>query len=287
MINWLRSIARKLRKKFQYWRFRLTAHEYDVESLKRDFLKMGFKKGDIVFTHSSLKSLGFVKGGAETVIRAMMEVVGEEGTLAFPVYTVPQSMLATLSDPEYVFDPEKGNATTGKIPDTFWRMKGVKRSLHATHSVAAWGRLADEIVSDHYKNPYAFGTGSPFERLWRHNAKILGLGAGFHVVAYYHVFEDHNLGLFPGVYHKTLFHPKIKTPAGIVVAEQWAHDPAYSKKRIDRNPDIEQYFHQHMKSTGKLTTGAIGDSYSWTMTTTDFMDELMKLRQADKTIYSI
>lgn len=46
--------------------------------------EVGLEKGDAVMVHTSLKRMGYVCGGAQTVIEALMEVVGENGTIMMP-----------------------------------------------------------------------------------------------------------------------------------------------------------------------------------------------------------
>ena len=62
------------------------------EILCKDFVSIGIKKGDTVMVHSSLSSMGNVEGGAQTVIEALKEVVGVEGTLLFPAFTFSTSL---------------------------------------------------------------------------------------------------------------------------------------------------------------------------------------------------
>ena len=52
--------------------------------------QFGIKAGDKYVVHSSLSSMGYVEGGADTVIDAMIESVSPGGTVF-----VPTSMLAT------------------------------------------------------------------------------------------------------------------------------------------------------------------------------------------------
>lgn len=44
----------------------------------------GLKRSDVVMVHTSLKRLGYVCGGAQTVIEALMEAVGADGTIMMP-----------------------------------------------------------------------------------------------------------------------------------------------------------------------------------------------------------
>ena len=56
--------------------------------VKGDFLRewerIGLKKGAVVMVHTSLKSLGYVCGGAQTVIESLLETVGDEGAIMMP-----------------------------------------------------------------------------------------------------------------------------------------------------------------------------------------------------------
>ena len=42
---------------------------------------LGLKKGDVVIVHTSLKSIGYVCGGAQAVIEALIEDVTSEGNI--------------------------------------------------------------------------------------------------------------------------------------------------------------------------------------------------------------
>ena len=58
----------------------------------KDLEKLGLQKGDAAFLHSSLKSIGYVAGGARTVIDAITEVLGSSGTFIVPTYSMKKSM---------------------------------------------------------------------------------------------------------------------------------------------------------------------------------------------------
>ena len=63
---------------------------YDQQALAADFQRLGLTAGDTVFVHSALSTLGHVEGGADTVIAALLSVVGHSGTLAAPARTRPK-----------------------------------------------------------------------------------------------------------------------------------------------------------------------------------------------------
>ncbi len=133
-------------------------------------VKIGIGAGDVLAVHSSLKSLGYVEDGAEAVIKAFQDVLTPTGTLMMPTHTYSLPM---WEKPPY--DKSKSPSLVGKITDTFWRMPDVLRSEHPTHSVAAWGRLAEEFTRDTLKYP-PVGIGSPWHRFYKASGKILMLG---------------------------------------------------------------------------------------------------------------
>ena len=55
--------------------------------LRSDLENIGVCPGDVLVVHSSLKSMGYVDGGARCVISALRDAIGEEGTLVFPTFT--------------------------------------------------------------------------------------------------------------------------------------------------------------------------------------------------------
>ena len=48
----------------------------NIEDIKFSLELMGIAKGDVVIVHSSLSSMGYVTGGADAVIDALLETVG-------------------------------------------------------------------------------------------------------------------------------------------------------------------------------------------------------------------
>ena len=50
-------------------------------NLIRDLEDIGVRSGDTLNVKASLRSIGEIQGGANTLIEALMEVVGEKGTI--------------------------------------------------------------------------------------------------------------------------------------------------------------------------------------------------------------
>lgn len=160
-------------------------------SLVIDFENLGLKKGMTVIVHSSLSSLGWVCGGPVAVIQALMDVVGEEGTIIMPTQTgdnsdpsmwqnpaVPESWWETIRQEMPAYDPAiTPTRAMGKIVETFRTFPHVKRSGHPTYSFAAWGKHADYILSEQPLEE-GFGPKSPLAKIYDLNGHVLLLGVG-------------------------------------------------------------------------------------------------------------
>lgn len=130
----------------------------------------GIHAGDVLALHSSLKSLGRVDGGAEAVIGAFQDVLTPDGALLMPTHTYSLPMWQKPP-----FNVRESPSLVGKITDVFWRMPGVIRSEHPTHSVAVWGKMAHDLTKDVLSYPPA-GIGSSWYRFYLAGGRILMLG---------------------------------------------------------------------------------------------------------------
>ena len=150
--------------------------------------------------HSSLKSLGHVEGGGQAVIRALLEVVGPQGTILMPAFT-----FALKSEDEPIFDVRETPSCVGLITELFRREFATHRSIHLSHSYAAAGALAGQLTT-HPLDITPCGEDSPLGKFMRLDGKILLLGAGFNSCTAFHVVEEQ----MKAPYMKFKMHPKAK-----------------------------------------------------------------------------
>ncbi|MFC4549014.1 MULTISPECIES: aminoglycoside N(3)-acetyltransferase [Halorussus] len=160
-----------------------------VERLADDLRELGVT-GETVLVHSSLSELGWVAGGAPTVVDALMEAVTERGTLMMPTHSTQYSDPADWENPPIPDDwetsvrasmpPYRPTVTPtrgmGAIPECFRTYPDVVRSRHPTYSFAAWGADADEVVGDHGVD-HGLGERSPLARVYDRGGFVLLLGA--------------------------------------------------------------------------------------------------------------
>jgi aminoglycoside N3'-acetyltransferase len=158
--------------------------EISRQHIVRDLKAMGITKGDHLALGISFKKIGYVVDGPETLIDALLETVGPEGTIMMNTFTeffYPDEI--ELGWVDYTFDPKTTKVNTGIIPETLRKRKNAIRSQHPTHSVAAIGKMAEYLTESHDENSSAF---LPFSRLSEINGKYLAIGIGERLVGFRH-----------------------------------------------------------------------------------------------------
>lgn len=156
-----------------------------IEKLENDFRNIGVQKDDLIMLQSSLKSVGMVEGGADTVIDALLHVLGEGGMLMVPTFTYSY----TGKEDASAFDIRSTPVcNTGIISETLRKREEAERSDHPSYSFAAIGKNSKALVSDHPINS-PLGIGSPLHRLAEMGGKILLLGVGLNRNSLIHTAE--------------------------------------------------------------------------------------------------
>ena len=153
------------------------------EQIAEALQTLGLGAGHIVFVHSSLSSIGYVEGGADSVVGAFLDVLGSTGTLAVPTFTFSHG--GKLNP---VFDPIQDTSEMGRITEVARTRPGARRSHHLLHSVAALGHHAEEITAVH--GPSAWAADGPFWKLYELDAHILMLGVPYLRCTFFHVIEQ-------------------------------------------------------------------------------------------------
>lgn len=154
-----------------------------LDDIRQGVRSLGIGAGDTVMVHSSLSAFGWVEGGADTVIDALLEALGTSGTLVMPTFTWQEHHARELVD----FDVQHTPCETGRIPEIFRTRRGVIRSVHVCHSVAAAGPAAGPVMGEGISS---FGPGSSFDALLQLDAWILMLGVSFQACTALHAVEE-------------------------------------------------------------------------------------------------
>ena len=142
------------------------------EIMAQQLRAFGLRYNDTVLMHSSLSSLGYVEGGADTVIDTLLYVL-HGGTLLIPTLSYRYCRPETPN-----FNVRETPSCVGLISETFRKRAGTLRSIHPSHSVAGVGKYAKEILSQHINDTTPVGPNSPFALLPKYGGKVLMLGCG-------------------------------------------------------------------------------------------------------------
>lgn len=174
-----------------------------ADGLRAQLRSLGIESGDTVLVHSSLKSLGWVNGGAVAVVQALLAAVGDAGTLVMPAQSndwtdpehwkappVPREWQKTIRDTMPAFDPRlTPTQAMGSVAELFRTWPGTVRSAHPSSSFAALGPLAAQITRDHpLSDP--LGADSPLGKLHDLAARILLIGVDFDTCTALHFAES-------------------------------------------------------------------------------------------------
>ncbi|WKA58152.1 AAC(3) family N-acetyltransferase [Planococcus shenhongbingii] len=162
------------------------------ETLKQQLKTLGITAGDSLMVHSSLKSMGWIAGGAQAVAEALIETITAKGTLIMPsqstdnsdpVYwmnpPIPENWHQPFRENSPAYDPHLTELRgMGKIAECFHRYPDTIRSPHPSHSFMALGKRAAEWMSEQPIDD-SFGKSSPLGKMMKADVKILFIGTGF------------------------------------------------------------------------------------------------------------
>ncbi len=155
---------------------------------KTDFIKafknIGIQNGMALEVHSSLSSFGYVEGGAETVIEALLECVGETGSIFMPALRLSSPMELSKEDKSMgitvkikVLPVDAPRTDMGIIADTF-RQRSDVITGEGIIRTSGWGRHAKEAAK------------GGLDYVIHHGGKALLLGVDIYKLTAMHYVED-------------------------------------------------------------------------------------------------
>lgn len=154
------------------------------QSLMEQLKTMDINPGGTVLVHSSMKQIGEVEGGADTVLDALSDYM-REGLLVLPAHT-----WATIhaDNPRYVVNETP--TCVGLLTEKFRKRPHVIRSGHPTHSVAALGEDAGLFTSGDERFDTPIARGSAWGKLLDREAQIMLVGVNLTRNTYIHGIEE-------------------------------------------------------------------------------------------------
>lgn len=167
--------------------------------LVRDLKSLGVEPGQTIMLHASVRAIGWIVGGPDLVLQALLNLLTPTGTLMmyvawedrtehWPDWPAERQAVYQAECPP--FDPATSRAhRKWSILTEYLRTRpGACRSANPTASVAAVGAKAAWITEDHPLQ-YGYGSGSPLDKLCQAGGQVLLLGAPLDTITLLHYAE--------------------------------------------------------------------------------------------------
>jgi aminoglycoside 3-N-acetyltransferase len=165
-----------------------------------DLRRLGIDAGATLMVHASISSLGWVVGGSQTVVEALLDCVGPEGTLCaqagwedvpFGLAGWPKRWRDAYEAEYPPFDPALSAAAPyeGRLAERIRTWPGAHRSANPATGVAAIGAGAAELTAEHPLDD-GFGAGTPYARLVERDGRVVLLGAPLRTISLLHHAES-------------------------------------------------------------------------------------------------
>jgi len=165
-------------------------------------MRLGVPRDGIVLVHSSLRAVGWIVGGPVTVVEALRDVLGPDGTIGVPTHTghnrdpsrwvrpwIAEELWDRVRDAIPAFDPQlTPSFGLGQLAECVRTWPGARRSDHPQTSFAAIGPAAAELLAGHELTS-PLGEQSPLRRLEEANGYALLLGTGYDTCTSFHLAE--------------------------------------------------------------------------------------------------
>ncbi|NLC96553.1 MAG: AAC(3) family N-acetyltransferase [Erysipelotrichaceae bacterium] len=235
-------------------------------------LDVGVLPGMTLEVHGSLSSFGFVVGGAQSVVDALLEVLGENGTLLMPLHlgwnTEPSSWVYPPVEVELIdkirdaippFNKLESEAyKMGALVDNFRRREGVITSSHPYLAFIAKGRYAN-LLCNHQSLHFPLSSESPVARLYEIKGYCLLLGVDYDRCTSMHLAE-----------YATDCRPLVVQGSALI---QNGYRVWRKYLDLDLNSDEFVYPGKALESLGKVTKGKIGSCQVKFFSVNDGVDE--------------
>ena len=178
-------------------------HMEEADALTADALtdalrQLGVRNGETILVHSALSGLGYLPGGANTVIEALRNAVGSEGTVMAPAFGEPYVTFNGELNKDIVHRPydtrpdgslRDVGVKTGILPKAMLKEPDAFRSGHATHEWVAIGKEAKACTEGHgFLDPPA-ASNSPMKHALERGGSVVFLGCGINFNTFLHFVE--------------------------------------------------------------------------------------------------
>jgi aminoglycoside 3-N-acetyltransferase len=221
----------------------------------------------VLFVHCAFRGLHARGWRVGDTIEALLDYM-RDGTLAMPAMSW---RLVTPSSP--TFHELATPSHVGVLAETFRTRYASVRSLHPTHSVAARGRLADELASGHHLDDTPCSLNSPYGRASREETHVLLIGVGLERCTAIHHAEEL---VAPDVYLK----PPEEAELYECCSRHGRVYPVRLRRHIKLNRDFPQ-FARPLADKGRLVRSEVAETPVLAFSQRDLLAEVTAALRLD------
>lgn len=161
-----------------------TATSRENAALTPILTQIGVPRDGVVVVHSAISRLSKQGFRAEAMIELLLNYLAD-GTLIMPTMTWRS---VTVANPRW--DELETPSHTGVLSEIFRTTQASDRSIHPTHSVAAVGEAAHELLATHHLDETPVSPRSPYGLMRDYDAYILMIGVGLESCTAIHLPEE-------------------------------------------------------------------------------------------------
>ena len=245
----------------------------DVFQLLESF---SIHRDDIVTMHSSLREIGPIEGGADGLIDALKDYLCD-GLLLIPTHT-----WANVNAANPHFDVRSTVPCIGTLAKVAAFRKDGVRSLHPTHSMAAFGKDARAYIQGEEKSCTPGPMGGALSRLYELGGKVLLVGVGHERNTYLHAVDERIDR--PNRLSPTGFSVEITDWDGNILRNEDFHPHATSGINIGLSEYYRNYKHA-LDVTGAVQYGWMGNALTYCCDCRKMTDTVMRIwEHADRDV---
>ena len=249
----------------------LTRH--DVFRLLESF---SIRRDDVVTMHSSLREIGPIEGSADGLLDFLTDYLCD-GLLLIPTHT-----WAVVNAANPHFDVRATVPNIGTLSRVAAFRQDAVRSLHPTHSMAAFGKNAREYIQGEENACTPAPVGGALSRLYELGGKVLLVGVGHERNTYLHSVDER------------IDRPNRLAKEGFAVTiTDWEgnvhHNPDFHPHRTEGvNVGLSEYYRNYkpaLDATGAVQYGWMGNALTTCCDCRKMTDIVMRIWQhADRDV---
>ena len=118
------------------------------QKLISDLKKIGIKNGELLHLKVSMRAIGKIEGGANSLIDALLQAVGEKGTIVIDAFINAYPLPFANDEAKKVVN-DKTLSYAGALANAMIKHPQGKRSKHPIQKFSAIGFQAEELCNNH------------------------------------------------------------------------------------------------------------------------------------------